>query len=341
MSGEYTGVLTADDPLHAFLADEVLGRVLGCAVADPVFDAYRLDPGRVVYRYIERTSGVEVVGKFYGRKWLFGSQEGEPELRAELMRREFAALKRARGLGFSGYPHAVVRPLAMCEAIGCVLVEEPAPGLDLDHWVRAAVHQGQGTEALCRTARVAAFLADLHGRSRTGRVVSGAGVLEYLERVIGQLAAWKVVDAAQRARLQALRERWAAAGALDGAEEVWVHGDANPTHFWLSGEHGVTAIDLERLGPGDPAFDLGYLAGDLKHLFWWYSDDPAAGEPFVHELYAAYAAHRAPGGDSFDALTERGRFFMACSELRIARNSWLDLGYRRRLVAHAEECLWI
>lgn len=341
MSGEYAGVLAEDDPLHAFLADEVLNGVLGRGVDHPVFDAWRLDSGRVVYRYAERTTGVEVVGKFYGRKWIFGTQEGEPELRAELMRREFAALQRARGLGLTGYPHAVVRPLATSEAVGCVLVEEPAPGMDLDHYLRAAVHEGQGARALAGTARVATFLADLHGRSRTGRPGSGAGVLEYLGRVIGQLAAWEVVDDGQRARLEALRERWAAAGVLEGCEEVWIHGDANPTHFWLSGDEGVTAIDLERLAPGDPAFDLGYVAGDLKHLFWWYSGDPEAGEPYVRALYAAYAEHRAPGGDCFEAITGRGRYFMACSELRIARNAWLDLGYRRRLVDHAEACLWI
>jgi len=35
------------------------------------------------------------------------------------------------------------------------------------------------------------------------------------------------------------------------------------------------------------------------------------------------------GADDFASLTTRGRFYMGCIEMRIARNTWLDLGYRR------------
>ena len=118
-----------------------------------------------------------------------------------------------------------------------------------------------------------------------------------------------------------------------------MHGDATPAHFFLDARHRVTAIDLERMRPGDRALDLGCLAAGLKHHFWWHGHGSWGSEPYIQELYAACAGAAAPGAADLAALTGRGRFHMGCCELRIARNSGRDLEYRRRLVDNAEECL--
>ncbi|HEX2206087.1 MAG TPA: phosphotransferase [Longimicrobium sp.] len=341
MSGAYVGVLEESDPLHAVLTRDVLAGRLGCSVASPVYDVFRLDGSGTIYRYAERRTYVEVVGKFFGRKWLHGRQDGEPELRQALLRREFENLCYARGLGLDAYPHQVVRALAASAATGCVLVEDYVRGLDLEHFIRHAAHGGSGHELRDRLSDVASFLADLHTRSARNEGVSEAAGGAYLEKIIGQLAYWDVVPHEQRGRLEALRDRWAASGLLGRGRNVLVHGDCTPLHFFHAPEHGITAIDMERARPADRAWDLGCMAAELKHLFWWYTGDREAGEPYIRHFYGAYAGFLPPGEEDFGLLTARGRFFMACYELRTSRNPWLDLGYRRELINHAEACLQI
>jgi aminoglycoside phosphotransferase (APT) family kinase protein len=340
MAGDYVGVLSAEDPLYALLTRDVLGRELGVSLAAPVFDAYRLHPSATAYRYEERRSGLALVGKFFGNKWIDGAQTGGRERRAALMRREFANLRRARALGLDAPPYQVVRPLAADEAINCVLVEAFAPGPDLGEAVRAAALHGQADMLHDRVGAVAGFLARLHLRSRANAPVGPAEPLEYMGKLIAQLEDWQVIGAEQRRRLARLRERWAASGRLAAAQRSLLHGDATPAHFLFDGG-GVTAIDLERMREGDPAADLGCVAAELKHLMFWHRGDAWAAEPFIQQFYAAYAAALELPRADFAALTERCRFFMGCYELRIGRNSWLDLGYRRRLVEEAEACLAI
>ena len=341
MSGEYIGVLSTNDLLYDLLADEIVDRVLGFGVCRPVFDVYRLDSSSTVFRYADRRTFVNLVGKFYGNKWLHGRQTGETELRAMLMQREFDNLQRLRALGLDHYPHRVVRPLGVSVPINCVLVEDFASGPDLNFYIREATHYGKGDELRSRLTDVAWFLADMHNRSETNELVNDALALAYLDKVIGQLAYWDIISAHQRQRLACLRKRWAASRILGIGQQVLIHGDANPTNFRFSGEHGVTIIDLERLQPGDRAADLGCVVAELKHLFWWYSHDSWASEQYIQHLYATYTSYLHEGAEDFAALITRGRFYMGCYELHIGLNAWLDLGYRRRLIENAEECLMI
>lgn len=338
--GRYLGVLPPEDPLHGFLAREVLEGALGLAGCAPVFDVYALADFSTLFRYVDRQTGAGVVGKFYGNKWLHGRQDGEPELRAALMWREFHNLERVRALGLDRPPRCVVRPLAASEARNCVLVEEHAPGTDLETRVREAAHSGQGGPLAACLTEVVTFLAELHGRSRTEEGLDPEKALRSLDRYADQLAFWNVLPAGPRERLRRLRERWAGAGVLALGRQVLVHGDATPVNFIHDGERRMTAIDLERLWPGDPAEDLGCLVAELKHLFFWYSHDPWGSEPYIQQVYGTYAGCQR-GVEDFGLLTERGRFHMGCVLLRIARNSWLDLDYRRRLLEKAEECLQI
>jgi Ser/Thr protein kinase RdoA (MazF antagonist) len=190
-----------------------------------------------------------------------------------------------------------------------------------------------------RLTDLAAFLAQLHRRSGTGHCVDPQVGLRYLDKLLCQLAAKGVIAPTQRGRLEALRNYWADVELLHTASEVLIHGDATPVNFVFERPGEVVAIDLERVRGGDGMTDLGCVAAELRHAFFLTTGDPAAGEPFIQHLYARYAAQLPVSTAEFGILTARGRFWMGVFELRIARNDWLDLAYRQRLVAEAERCL--
>lgn len=341
MSGAPLGLLPPTEPLYAFLAGEVMERVAGSRIAAPVFEGSPLDADGVVYRFRELGTGIDLVGKFYSRKWIDGSRNGGRELRAALARREYENLTALRAQGLDAHPHRVVRPLGVGVQAGCVLVEEYATGTDLDHHVREAIRTGRDDVLAARLDATAGFLAFLHGRTATGRGADPEAALVHLDLAAELLGNWEIISRAQCESLAALRGRWSASGILEGTAEVLVHGDANPAHFRFDEDRGVTAIDLESLQAGDRALDLGCLAAELKHMFWHLLHDPWASEPYISRLYTSYAGHLPGGAEDFAALTERGRFAMGCYLLRIGRNPWLDLEYRRNLIREAEACLRI
>jgi hypothetical protein len=339
MSGQYVGVLSDDDPLHRFLAGDILGETPTMNGAKAVFDVYQLDLSGTVFHYADRQSSFGVVGKFYGNKWLHGRQSGETELRASLMRREFENLKTVRALGFTGPPHRVVRPFTVSERLNCVLLEEYAPGPDLHFAIDQTIHHGQQERLRVWLADVAYFLAELHNRSPQGFRVDRLRPIGYLDQLISELTSWDIIQPEDQQRLVRLRTKWAEDSALDGVDAVLIHGDATPTNFLFRGDHDLAAIDLERLNASDRAADLGRVAAELKHLFWLYTRDRWASEPYIQHFYGSYVHHLHAAADTKVTLTNRGRFYMGCDLLRISRNHWLDLGYRRLLIQEAQECL--
>jgi aminoglycoside phosphotransferase (APT) family kinase protein len=341
MSATYRGVLPESDPLYCFLAGQVLDSVLGFKCGRPVFDVYGLDTSSSIFRYYDRRSFVSLVAKFYGNKWLHGRQTGEPELRAELMRQEFDNLRRVRALGLNSPPHRVVRPLAVSRELNCALIEEFARGSNLDFYILEARDWGKTEQLRSCITDVAWFLADLHTRSQLGEAVGGDEALDYFNKIAGELAHWHIISDEEERRLKDLGERWGQSGLLRRGKQVLIHGDVNPSNFIWSGEHDLVVVDLEALRIGDRAADAGALAAELKHLFWWYWHDRWTSESYIQHFYAEYADHLPEAVEEFDSLTTRSRFYMGCVELRIARNSWLDLAYRRQLIEDSFACLKI
>ena len=335
-------VLERSDPLYAFLRDEVLRRALGLPDPEPDFCVRPLDGNNgVVFRFHDRRTCVNLAGKFYGRKWICGSQTGNDDLRRQLMLDEFDNLTLLRRIGFDSFPHHVVRPLAVSEDCGCLLVEEFAPGVNLHHSIWLAFAHNCPEQLLDRVRDAGGCLADLHNRTRTGIELEPGSGVQYLTKVIGQLAHWNIIEADQRCRLENLRDRWQASGVLREGEQTLIHGDATPEHFLYSGDHDVTLIDGETAQLGDPAMDLGYLVGELKHLAVSYGDDSWAAEPYIQHFYSIYAGLLPDCAEDLATLTTRGRFYMGCCELRICRNAWIDMKHRRRLLGDAEACLSI
>jgi aminoglycoside phosphotransferase (APT) family kinase protein len=338
------GILQVDDPLHAFLRDEVAGRVLGLTGGDLVFDVYRLDPaGRIhwVYRYADRARTVDLVCKFYGTKDLpFGGVSNRGH-RAELMRLEFDNLERVRALGFDRLPYRVVRPLASCADINCVLVEEFIAGRDLSHDLAAAIERRRQDGLRDRLAEVAGFLAELHGRSSAPAKVDGPAAAARLGRLARQLAARGTIGPEEENRLALLAERWSAAAVLGSGCKVWVYGDLGPSHFIFDSGPGLNAIDLEILSAADRAQDLGRMMAELKQVFFRGTGDLWASEPYIDHFCAAYHSHLQASTEDFTALMERARYYMGFFEVAIGLNFGLDLGYRRLMIEEAMRCLRI
>ncbi len=340
MSWHGSGVLTPPEPLYAFLVDAITRSSLG-----PPDDAYEFRVNDIqgdgtIVKYSDVRSTVTLVVKYYGRKWINGRQSGDRELRAELMAQEYDNLETVRGLGLTDPPHGVVRPLAMSEAHDCALVLEYVPGEDLDVRIRRSVEHGATEELFAGVIAVGRFLADLHGRSAKEPLADcGARGTDYVAAVTNELVRWEIVNSAEAKEFVDVAARWRDSGRLCPPRSALIHGDATPKHFRFTANDQLTVIDFERLRRTDPASDLGRMAAELKHLFFFYAGDRWASEPYIEALYRSYSERAGEHGEDFFALTERAQFYMGCDELRICRNHWLDMHYRHRLIQEARACL--
>ncbi len=338
---DYLGTLAPSDPLQYFLIYHILERQLGVISHNACFDVHRLHHTGAVLRYTDRHSGVSVVGKFFAQKSrLDGTRLGR-ERGSELMQREFSHLQQARALGLDQPPYRVVRPLGIRADLDALLVEEFVRGEDLRETIQQAIHGNHKAKLHTRLVALAGLLAILHQRSCTATTGENTGALAYLARMGDQLMGQGVIDSARRQHLMALGAAWQASGLLHVATQTWVHGDATPSNLLFTDDHEVVAIDLERMHPADCALDLGCVAAELKHWFLRYTGDPWAGEWAIQHFYTSYRAHRHRNEADFHQLTRRGQFYMGSFLLRISRNSWLDWGYRQRLVQEAEQCLYL
>lgn len=321
----YLGTLDRADPLYGILTGAVRGG------RDPVFHVERLSAHHLVYRYVDSLTGLAVVGKF------FHLAERDEAKRARI-NGEYRNLVRVRALGLSAPPCRAVRPLCREERIGLAVAEEFVRGRDLDHYLRRAAHAGAGADLETALSRLAMFLFLLHDRSGSGRLVPSGEPGAYFTRVVGQLSRRGVLAAEAMPAVLRLRDRWLEQPDMT-AEEVLVHGDATPTNFLFPDDGGIVAIDLERARWTDRVYDLGMVCGELKHAFLWRTGNKYAAEPFIRRFLEQYSRQFADPGRAFAAITRRLPYYMGMTELRIARNGWLDWEYRKRLAHEAYLCL--
>jgi aminoglycoside phosphotransferase (APT) family kinase protein len=333
-----SGPVPAGSALAEFLAGRVLGDVLSVHCR-PRFRLRRIG-GSPVLRCDEEQTHVSLALKCYDLKHLDGSRRSGDlhDVRVGLMRTEFDNIRLVRKLGLDQPPLRAVRPLAVEPELGCLLVEEYVSGEDLHSAVQQAAWHGERALLAGRLAQVAAFLARLHNVSASRRDCDPHEPVAYLDKVTRQLREGGVISADEGACLALIGRDWAESGDLRARGAVLVHGDATPTQFLFPAGDELVAVDFERLHYADRAADIGRLGGELKHLFAKYAGDPWASEPFIQGFYRDYC-QAAPGAGDFGWLMQRARFHMACSELRIARNTWEEIGHRRWLAAEARQCL--
>jgi len=322
---EYLGILPQGDPLYHCLLALSSRNWGGNGGVYPFYRVYRLHASNQVYIYEDMRNGNRVVGKF------FGPQNGSPPK----ARQEFENMCFLRKLGFTAYPHYIARPIGYITGLNDLLLQEYCEGSSLGTIIEK--HMAGGDDgSLHRALRtLARFLATLHNRTATDVRVDAWKDYHYLDNLLASLVRDRVLPYDEARILSWMGEQWLGKPALWEDVQVLVHGDATPGNFLVDHHAMITAIDFERLQHRDRAYDLGRLAGELKHHFMKTLGDGRQAEPFIHLFLKEYASHFPDCVSAFNSITRRLPFHMGLTLLRIARNSWLDMEYRAWLVEEA------
>lgn len=326
MDNAYLGKLDYSDPLYETLFSQVCP-----AVNDPVFHVNMMSRS-MVYKYTEEKSGTAIIGKFF-------KLDDERHDRVLRIKGEYDNLHLIRGYGFDTYPNYVVRPFGREERIGLAVIEEFIYGKDLDHYLKKAIYKGDMESLKSRLSKLASFLYALHTRTRSQNLAGLDSVCLYFQKIINKLARHNVISEADKRDYLRLMDRWFNIPSFQNAQGVIVHGDATSTNFLFTENGDVVAIDLERMKNTDPVFDVGMICGEIKHAFLWRTGNPYESEPLIRHFLGKYSEHFHDHRKAFKEVTMRNPFYMAMTELRIARNSYLDWNYRKRLAYEASECL--
>ncbi|MBA4142454.1 MAG: phosphotransferase [Nitrosospira sp.] len=329
----YLGHLSADEPLYRYLRDDIVP-LLGAHLNSPEFGIYQLPASNHVYLYEDQRSQTRIIGKFFG-----GVGKLDPEAASRHMEREFGNISYLRSIGFTGYPHYVVRPLGTNASLGMVLMEEFCYGTPLTNFILGAIQNGARDALFQKLTALAYFLATLHNHTPHDRKVDFNKDCAYFDRIVGQLAAAGRTGWNEEQEFGRLKDQWLTRSCMWEDQQVLVHGDVTPPNILFGDGLWVIVIDLERMKPADRVFDLGRLAGELHHFFMRYSGDKTMAEPFIGHLLWEYACHFPDRDAAFAAITRRIPFYAGVTLLRIARNAWIDESYRGQLLAEARKTL--
>jgi aminoglycoside phosphotransferase len=321
--------LLPSDPLARTLRQLLGTEGISCTLAGEV-SVESLPSSRQVLRFT-LPEGNAVVGKFFSAY--------PPQSSADLsLAREYDNYRRLPALGLNHDQGLVPRLLGRWPRGSLGLLLEAVPGPDLDNLIGSACFHGDPAPLQRGLEKLAHLLAFFHSRPVPARPVESPPVLAYLDKVIGQLHAAGLLTQEDCQALTHERAFWEARFRDFSDRQVLVHGDATPTNFLFPNGRAV-ALDLEKLRVGDRLWDLSWVAGELKHAWGWRLQNLSGAEGAIGYFFRAYLA----AGDFAPTLTDRlyilNPFYMALSELRIARNLYLTWGYRRELVAEARRCL--
>ena len=304
-------------------------------VAQPPFgniDAERLSHQRPVFLYKEACGQAKVVGKYYK----YDSIDLEEAWhKAE---KEYNNLVLLRDqIGMKNNHYNIIAPLGRNKVLSALLILENGNGKNLDHYIAQAIFANQTQDLYSRLSELARFFVRLHRNSDSGRQVSGNLPQWYLKTLMETLRSSLPGFGYQEGELNWLAGDWWNRRETYSDHEVLVHGDATPTNF-LFHHQRVTGIDLEKMKWADRCWDLGFIATELKHHFLWRTGDGSRAEPYIGHFLWEYAVAY---GDTrlFYSITRRLPLYMTFGFLRIARNNWLDVKYRYKLIGEAKLCL--
>ena len=330
---KYLGYLSKTDPLYGYLCRAILPQ-LNTQGISPDFRVYRFRASNHVYLYEDQPSQARIIGKFFG-----AVADRPPGIAFRYMEREFNNLSHLRSIGLDGYPHYVARPLGRDASLDYVLVEEFCYGTPLNDFILGAIRDGARNGFFEKLTALAYFLGTLHNRTAAGDRVDVNADCAYFDRVMDQLKNWRHIGWDEAEEFHRLKEQWREKGFMWEDNRVLVHGDVTPTNILFGDGPWVIVIDLERMKPGDRAFDLGRVAAEIKHFFMQYTGDKWQAEPFIGHFLWQYACHFPDRDSAFRSITRRIPFHMGMTLLRIARNSWITGAYRRQLFDEARETL--
>jgi aminoglycoside phosphotransferase (APT) family kinase protein len=233
----------------------------------------------------------------------------------------------------------VVKPLGFIPAIGAALIVEYLDGGLLGEVINDAIHLARRDRLYRKLSALAHFLASMHNLTAGDWPVNFDHSYAYMGRLLNSLIVKWGMGHEHSGELYHLREAWRYRGCMWEDRAVLVHGDVTPSNFLIGRGDNIMAIDLERMQWADRSFDLGRLCGELKHFFLQGTGDHHAAEPFIGHFLWEYCCHFPDRMSAFRAITRRTPFYMGITLLRIARNTWINQDYRRRLVNEAKQIL--
>jgi thiamine kinase-like enzyme len=322
----YLGTLDYTDPLYEILLTEVFPDV-----REPVFHVDRISHRRV-FKYTEEKSRIAIVGKFF-------RLDDVKQERVLRIKGEYDNLHTIRRYGFNKHPNFVVRPISREESIGLALVEEFIQGKDLDYYLKKAIYRGDKDSLRKRLSMLASFLYALHAKTKSDNTVNLTSAFSHFLKIVNKLSKQNVISGYEMKQYLKLADKWLKRPVLQKPKDVIVHGDATPTNFIFTAGGNIVAIDLERMKNADAVLDIGMVCGELKHAFLWRTGNPYEAEPVIRYFFKRYASHFPNPQKAFMEITMRNPFYMALTELRIARNDYLGWDYRKMLAHEAMECL--
>ncbi len=332
---QYLGYLRRDDPLYSYLRHEIQPLLTEAGQQRAEYRVFRLNASNDVFLYEEKYSGAKVIGKFFR----CGRTDNAAKATARL-NREFDSLCALRDCGLTGSPHHVAQPLGRNSALNALLVTENCEGQLLSKVILATIANGDQAHLFRKLTGLAYFLATFHNRT----AAASGGIdfqrnCAYMEQLISKLMRIGGIGHDEADELRWLREQWRRQTRMWEDQQVLVHGDATPDNFIIGSGLHVSGFDLERAHCNDRVFDVGRMAGELKHFFLRATGDRQAAEPFIGHFLWEYACHFPNRESAFRSITGRIPFYLGITLLRIARNTWVSRDYRRYLINEAKECL--
>lgn len=333
MGKKYLGRLPEADPFYHYLRCDINPQMAGNS-GHAKYHVFQLNGSNDVYMYEDESSGTRVVGKFF-----LSARNRDDKSASHLVEKEFHNLQLMHNYGFAAFPHHVVRPLGYNHRTNHALVVEYHEEKTLSKIIMAALYHGDRDRLFHKLTALAYFLSSLHNRTALGVSVDFNEDCAYLDRLIAGLLAVNALNQNDAGEFFWLRDQWRYQGHMWEDRQVLVHGDATPSNFLVGRGLNVIAIDLERSKRADRVFDVGRVAGELKHFFFSATGDRCAAEPFIGHFLWEYACHFPDRLRAFQSITKRVPFHMGLTLLRIARNSWVGPEYRRQLIAEARNIL--
>lgn len=329
----YLGHLPKEDPLYDYLRYDIVPQ-LGVDGGVPDFRVFQFLASNHVYLYEDTVSHARIIGKFFG-----GITNRGDDVAFRHMEREFNNLNHLRGIGFTGYPHYIARPLGRNSSLNFVLIEEFCYGTSLNDVIIKAILEGAREQLFQKLTALAYFLATLHNKTAGVERVDFNKDCSYFDRIMSQLKNWGHLGSEEAETFYPLKDQWREKSCMWEDNQVLVHGDTTPTNILFGDELWVIAIDLERMMSADRVFDIGRVAGEIKHFFMQYTGDKHKAEPFIGHFLWEYSSHFPDREAAFASITRRVPFYMGLTLLRIARNSWIIDKYRRKLFDEAKKTL--